>query len=185
MSDHPAASLPRLALRAGLLLCLLLVTACSGGTPDGQRAALPPAFADGVPEVSGDVVLTVTTAEDAQVDWDLDTLAMLDQQQLTIIEPFLDVELTFTGPLWADVLRASGIDLDAGDTIELVALDDYVAEIPTDDTTLDGAVLAHLVEGDPIAIEDGGPIRLVYPPDNPAAENANNWIWSIRTARVI
>ena len=169
--------------RVLIVLCLLALAACSA-EPTGGPAPLPSAFDAGVPEVTGDVVLTVTTVDDVEVDWDLDTLAMLEQQQLTIVEPFIEEEQTFTGPLWADVLRASGIDLDAGHTIELMALDDYVAEIPTDPATLDRAVLAHLVDGDPIPIEEGGPIRLVYPPDNPAAENANNWIWSIRTARV-
>ncbi len=184
MSDRPRAFGPAavvlLALVAGLLL-----TACSTGPGDEARPALPAAFDDGVPAATGEVVLTVTDAEGTTVDWDLDTLAMLDQQDLTIIEPFLDEEHTYTGPLWADVLRASGIDLDAGHEIELVALDDYVAEIPTDATTLDRALLAHLQDGEPMAIDDGGPIRLVYPPDNPASENANNWIWSIRTARVL
>ncbi len=185
MRERPDGRVGRLVRRTALLLCLLAATACAGGAAEGERAELPGAFDDGVPTVTGDVVLTVTDATDAAVDWDLDTLAMLEQQQLTIVEPFIEEEHTYTGPLWADVLRASGIDLDADHTIELVALDDYVAEIPTDAETLDRAVLAHLVDGDPIAIEDGGPIRLVYPPDNPASENANNWIWSIRTARVI
>ena len=170
--------------RVLLVLCSVAVAACSGGDSGLDVAPLPAAFADGVPAPTGPVVLTVTT-DDGVVDWDLATIGLLDQQDLTIIEPFVDEEHTYTGPLWADVLRASGVDLAAGRTVELVALDDYVAEIPTDATTLDGTLLAHLEDGESIPIARGGPIRLVFPPDNPAADNANNWIWSIRTARVL
>ena len=66
-----------------------------------------------------------------------------------------------------------------------MALDDYVAEIPTDAETLRGVLLAYLQDGEEIAIADGGPIRLIFPDDNPASENVNNWIWSVRSARVI
>lgn len=168
-----------------MLLVLLAAAACTS-TPEGsERAPLPAAFDDGVPAATDETVLTVTDEDGTTVPWDLATLAMLDQRQLTIVEPFLDEEHTYTGPLWADVLRASGVDLDAGHEVELVALDDYVTQLPTDATTLDRAVLAHLQDGAPIPISEGGPIRLVYPPDSPAADNANNWIWSIRAARVL
>lgn len=184
MSDHATSGPRRHRWAAVLVACLLALAGCAS-EDDGPRPALPSQFDDGVPTATGEIVLTVTTEAGDTVDWDLDTLAMLDQQQLTIVEPFIKEERTYTGPLWADVLRASGVDLDAGNEVELVALDDYVAQIPTDRTTLDRAVLAHLEDGQPLAIEDGGPIRLVYPPDNPASENDNNWIWSIRTARVL
>lgn len=168
-----------------LLIALVAVlVACGRGGDETGEAALPAAFDQGVPEPTGEVVLTITT-DGTTYDWDLATLGQLEQHDLTIVEPFLDVEHTYTGPLWRDVLRASGVDVDADREVELVALDDYVAEIPTDADTLDGVLLAHLEDGEPIAVADGGPIRLIFPLENPAAENVNNWIWSIRTARVI
>lgn len=178
MAERRCRSLRLLALS---LAFALAACAAAGG---GEELELPAAFDDGVPAPTGAVVLTVTS-DDGAVDWDIETLALLDQQTLTIMEPFLEVERTFTGPLWRDVLRAAGVDVDAGRSVELVALDDYVAEIPTDRDTLDGVVLAHLDEGEPIAIADGGPIRLIWPDDNDGRENANNWIWSIRRARVL
>lgn len=171
-------------LRSRLAATALAVAlaACSSGTT--EDAPLPSAFDAGVPAPTGDVVLTLET-DDATHDWDIATLELLEQFDLTIVDPFLDKEHTYTGPLWRDVLRASGVDVDAGRSVELVALDDYVAEIPTDAETLRGALLAHLDDGAPIPIEDGGPIRLVYPLDSAAADNDNNWIWSIRRGRVL
>lgn len=169
--------------RAALALAAVLALV---GCSSEQEAVLddgplPAAFDDGVPAPEGDVVLTIA-AGDATPDWDLATLGELEQHELTIVEPFLDEEVTFTGPLWSDVLRASGIDLEATTSVELVALDDFVADIPTDATTLDGLLLATAADGQPIDIADGGPIRLVYPDGNPTGENLNNWIWSVRSA---
>lgn len=172
-------------LRTALLTVALPLALGGCTTADAPTdAPLPAAFDQGVPEPSDDVVLTVST-DDASHDWDLGTLAALEQHDLTILEPFIDEEHTYTGPLWRDVLRASGVDVDAGREVELVALDDYVSELPTDAGTLRGVLLAHLEDGEEIPVADGGPIRLVFPDDNPARENVNNWIWSIRTARVI
>lgn len=166
-----------------LLVTLLVLAACSGTPPALPDAPLPAAFDSGVPAPTEEVVLTVTVGGESH-DWDLPTLGLLEQHDLTILEPFVDEEHTYTGPLWADVLRASGTDLAAADSAELVALDDYVADIPVGAETLDGLLLARLEDGDPIPIEAGGPIRLVFPPDNPAADNTNNWIWSLRHATV-
>lgn len=170
---------PRL-VPAALVFLLAACSTSGAGLPDEP---LPDAFADGVPEPSGEVVLTVTTT-DATHDWDHATLGLLEQHDLAIIEPFVEEEHTYTGPLWADVLRASGVDLGAAETAELRALDDFVADIPVTASALDGLVLARLEDGEQIPVADGGPVRLVFPPDNATGDNVNNWIWSIRHAAV-
>lgn len=182
MSESPLAS-RRLARTLAFLLVCVTAAGCAAAPATSDRAPLPDVFGDGVPAPTQDVVLTVVT-DDGDSDWDLPTLGLLAQQDLTIIEPFVDEEHTYTGPLWADVLRASGVDLDEGREVQLVALDDYVAEIPTDVDTLDGVVLASREDGEEIPVAAGGPIRLIWPPENPGAENNNNWIWSIRSAQV-
>ena len=165
------------------ILCALLFAACG---PDAStiaaRAPLPDSFDDGVPAPSGDVVLTVVPEGDAPVDWDIDALRMLPQQQLTLFEPFIDQERTFSGPLWWDVLRASGVE--PGRDVDLIALDDYTASLPADREVLAQTLLAVTDQGERIPIDAGGPVRLVYPDGDPLADNPNNWIWSIRRAEV-
>jgi hypothetical protein len=182
MSESSVAS-RRLARTLALLLVCATAAGCAASPATSGPTPLPDAFSDGVPAPTEQVVLTVVT-EDGDTDWDLSTLGLLAQQDLTIVEPFVDEEHTYTGPLWADVLRASGVDLDGGREARLVALDDYVAEIPTDVESLDGVLLASREDGEEIPIAAGGPIRLIWPPENPGAENNNNWIWSIRSARI-
>ena len=156
-----------------------VLAACSGGG-GLQAAPLPAAFDDGVPRPSGEVVLTVASP-DGRHDFDLATLGLLEQHELTVLEPFVEREHTYRGPLWADVLRAAGVPLDGRD-VELVALDDFVTDIPTDAAALDGLLLASTEDGRPIPIAAGGPLRLVFPPGNETGANLNNWIWSLRTA---
>lgn len=175
----------RAAVPAGCAAVVLALAlgACSSDAVPYPEEPLPTPLAQGVPEPTGEVVLSVTV-DDATHDWDLATLELLEQQDLTIFEPFVESEHTYTGPLFADVLRASGADLEASTTAQLVALDDFTVDLPVDGTTLDGLVLALLEDDERIPVARGGPIRLVFPPENPAGENVNNWIWSIRTASV-
>lgn len=179
---HNRRSTPRVQI-AVLALAVALTGCFSTSPPAVEWEPLPAAFDDGVPAPTGEVVLSVEV-DGTTHEWDLAALEALEQHDLTIIEPFIEEERTYTGPLWGDVLRASGVDLDEAHVAELVALDDFVADIPVEDDTLDGLLLARLEDGAVIPLEAGGPIRLVYPPDNPTGENANNWIWSIRRATV-
>lgn len=161
-----------------------LLGACTSAGPDAAGdAPLPAAFADGVPAPTGEVVLSITTDGDEAV-WDLATLELLEQHELSMVEPFVDVETTFTGPLWVDVLRASGIDTGGDADIELRAIDDYVIVLPTDATAIGGTLLATGDAGEPIPVEFGGPVRLVFPDDVALGDNLNHWIWSLRWGEV-
>jgi hypothetical protein len=166
------------------IVCVsLLLASCSA--PRGAEIALPAMFDDGAPAPTGLVVLTIEGAS-AAADWDLLTLGELPQIERTQLEPFVAGERTFQGPLFVDVLRASGIDVTDGSMteIDLVALDDFRATLPTDGDSLDGVMLATLDGGVPISLEDGGPIRIIFPDDNDLGDNLDNWVWSLRTGTV-
>ena len=163
------------------LVALLVLAACgSTDTVAATSAPLPEVFEEGVPDPAGDVLLTVDPLDGEPVDWDRAALELLPQRELTLFEPFIDEERTFTGPLWWDVLRASGVE--PGRDVDLVALDDYTASLPADPEVLARTVLALTDQGAPIPIDAGGPVRLVYPDGDALADNPNNWIWSIRRA---
>lgn len=179
-SSRPLLVLLALVLTVALAACSPTDTGPSGGVAPAE--ALPPAFDDGVPAPSGEVVLTLEVDDDV-VDWDLATLGQLPQHDLTVLEPFLKTEHTFSGPAWGDVLQASGVDLAAAPTMELVALDDYVSEVPTDAATLQGLLLATAQDGEAIPLAEGGPIRLVFDDGNQTGANRNLWIWSLRSGR--
>lgn len=173
----------RAATAAVALSTALTLVGCSE-TPDPTPVeSLPAAFDDGVPAPAGEVVLTLET-DDATVEWDLATLEELPLHELELFEPFVEEDLRFTGPLWIDVLRASGVELEEGRAVELVALDEYVSVVPADLDALEGVMLATREEGEAIPLERGGPIRLVYPPDNETGKNLNAWIWSIVSGEV-
>jgi hypothetical protein len=166
------------------IVCVsLLLPSCSAQR--GAEIALPAVFDDGAPPPTGLVVLTIEGAS-ATADWDLLTLGALPQIERTQLEPFVAGERTFQGPLLVDVLRASGFDVTDGSIteIDLVALDDFRATLPTDGDSLDGVMLATLDGGVLISLEDGGPIRIIFPDDNDLGDNLDNWVWSLRTGTV-
>ncbi len=161
----------------------LLLASCSSDAP--VDITLPAAFDDGVPEPAGEVILSIETAGVVS-EWDRQSLSELDQVERTQLEPFIQEVRTFRGPLLTHVLAASGVDVSAGSEaqIELIALDDFRATLPADASSLEGVMLATLDGGAIIPLEEGGPIRVIFPEENEVGENLNNWIWSLRSGVV-
>lgn len=68
-------------------------------------------------------------------------------------------EVTFTGVALTTVLER--FDVTAGE-IELIAINEYSVFLPVDDPTNEGAMLAYLMNGNPMTPRDKGPIWMVY-----------------------
>ena len=73
----------------------------------------------------------------------------------------------FVGPLLVDVMHAAGVT--AG-TLTLKALDDYSTLIPWDDLKRYGVILAHTQDGQRLNNQRWGPLWIIYPRDQNAAE---------------
>ena len=65
------------------------------------------------------------------------------------------------------------------------ALDDYHVTLPLAQLAASGAVLATRSGGRAIAIDEGGPVRLVFPGGTRLGRNSDNWIWSVDWIRVV
>lgn len=105
----------------------------------------------------------------------------LGMYQTTTPSPWEKGELTFAGPLLADVVDYLGL----GDepVIVLRALDGFTTDVPRKDW-LDGPVmLATRHDGKSLTRRSQGPTRLVYPQiDHPAFADPSykqRWIWLI------
>ena len=68
----------------------------------------------------------------------------------------------FEGPLGAALLDALGA---SGNTLHVVALDGYAADIPVQDFRDYPVILASRMNGEPMPVEDKGPLFIVYPFD--------------------
>jgi hypothetical protein len=160
-----------------------------------------PAFAGGpvLLTVTGAVENTNRGAVDPEIDklfafndvaferamaFDLDALNALPQATVTTDFPLGGPDVTFTGPLLADVLAAAGA---GGETVAVQAMDGYAVEAPVAEMTEKGAVVALTRDGRPLGIGDFGPTQIVFPRGERAdlAEMPDDWwIWQIFHIRV-
>lgn len=135
-----------------------------------------------MPTPADAVVLTVQGADQpnvgAEVQADISALESLGTSTITVHEPFLNKELEFTVVPLDDVLAAAGVAPDA--ELLWTALDDYQVHFTRCQLAAEGALLATRIEGAPIDIANGGPVRVVFvDPDGTLGRDTNQWIWSL------
>jgi hypothetical protein len=144
---------------------------------------------DAVPLPVGEPVLTVTgrialTNDTAVLRLDQATLDRLGLVLVSVYEPWVKQNMQFQGVWLADLIKLTRPDGNAR-TVHLTALDDYQIDLTMADVTAGGILLATRTgSGGPIAVEDGGPTRIVFVSGTPAGSSADQWIWSLASIDV-
>jgi len=172
----------------------LVVGAC-GGTVDEASPDVSVPFSADAPSgemvelsvPSGEIVLTIDGAGRPnvgdQVQLDIEGIESLGTATVTLYEPFLNADLEMTGVSVDTFLEAAGIGPD--DLIEWIAIDDYRVGYNRAEAAAENAILATRIDGEPIGIADGGPVRVVFPsPDGDLARDTTQWIWSLSRIEV-
>lgn len=166
------ALLPRrtaLALSLGLLI---------GATWNTVRA-------NDLAEPKGRVVLTIggkigQTNRGQEAVFDMAMLEALPQHSFTTRTPWYDKPVKFTGPRLSDLLAAVKAQ---GQTIRASAINDYTISIPTGDAA-HGVIVARLLDDQPMAVRDKGPLFVVYPFDSKAELRSSTYyersIWQLK-----
>ncbi|NNJ67759.1 MAG: hypothetical protein HKP54_06935 [Boseongicola sp.] len=113
----------------------------------------------------GDVLLTVTgaienTNADGAAAFDRSMIEALAQRDTTTKTPWFDTERTFSGPLGHAILDAVGA---TGKTLRIYALNEYSADVLTQDFRDHAVILATHIDGSVIRVRDKGPLFLIYP----------------------
>ena len=177
---------------AFIFVAMLAIVGCSSSEAAPAYDVVTPASinpGDGIPAPSGEVILTLTggmteTNAGDILEFDMETLEKLGLVKYTVKEPWLEVDVTFTGVLMSDLLKVTGVPSSAT-TTQLVALDDYQVEITTADIHKYPVLLATQADGKYMSIEHGGPTRIIFPyntyPELDPVSYTPLWIWSIRT----
>jgi hypothetical protein len=139
----------------------------------------------------GPVVLTISgrvlspNAGD-RAQFDMAMLERLPQTSFTTHTPWYAHARRFTGPLLRDVLAAAGA---RGKLLRASALNDYRADLPFDDAQRHELIVARLIDDQPMAVRDKGPLFLIYPFDaNPALRNAvyySRSVWQLTSIEVL
>lgn len=123
--------------------------------------------AEPLPAPRGEVVLTVSGAigghnTDDAAAFDLAMLQAMESVTVTTTTIWTDGEQRFTGVRLLTLLESLGA---GGKAIEANALNDYFTEIPAEDITRDGPIVAYAQNGSLLSVRDKGPLWIVYPYD--------------------
>lgn len=140
---------------------------------------------------AGPVVLTLTGRvrqpnAGATAQFDMTMLEKLPQTSFTTRTPWYAAARRFTGPLLRDVLAIAGAH---GTLLRIAALNDYKVDVPWADAQRHDLIVARLLDGQPMAVRDKGPLFMIYPfDDQPELRSAvyySRSAWQLKAIEVI
>jgi hypothetical protein len=193
-SSRGRRGLALLALTAGAALLVGCLPGAAGAPGPAYQTVSPAGrrVGDGIPVPQGETALTLsgaiaTTNEGAELRLDLATIDQFGLVQYTVVDPWQNRSMKFSGVLLADLLKYAGVAPSAT-SLHLVALDDYQADISLEDVRKWPILLATRVDDLRPAVVDGGPTRIVFPyhafPQIDTRVYNGQWVWSVKTIDV-
>ena len=133
------------------------------------------------PAAPNEIILTVSKGS-RKAEFAYSRLLKMKHSTISIYEPFLKKRQLFTVIKLESLFTFVGIA--GNDTVLTRALNDYRYSNLARKFLSANAYLAIKVNGEPIAYDQGGPIRLIYPDGSSWATNLDAWNWSLETIRV-
>jgi hypothetical protein len=184
------------ARQALLPLTLLVLTGACASPPStaavysvAREASLHPG--DAIPLPEGNAVFTITglvgvTNSDGAILMDMPTLESAGLVDYTVMDPFLNTEITYRGPLFSTLLDLWQASPEATN-LHVVALNDYTIDIPIGLVRDYPIVFAVQADGEYMPVADRGPAMIVLPYDDfefdrPASDAM--WIWQVKSIEV-
>jgi hypothetical protein len=128
------------------------------------------------PPAPDEVVLTITS--EASRDYTMQELQDRATTTITITEPFVNRKESFRGVPLADLFTENGLQADQ--QVATIALNDYRYTDSVEAFTTSDGLLAVSRDGVPIPMDQGGPIRIVFPEGTPYFTFLDAWNWSLR-----
>lgn len=163
----------------------LLVSGCSASGPAPEATSAAPSASATNPHGAAAIdplgedepVVTLDGGSAGTVELTLAELEALGTETVTLYEPFVKKTQTFTGVPLAALFDRAGISADQD--VDTIALNDYEYTANAGDLEASDGLLATQRDGSPIAYDQGGPIRLVFPDGTALAGNLDAWNWSL------
>lgn len=135
---------------------------------------------------AGPVILTISTADGAEMNFDLDMIDGLDQVVTVTETPWHDGAQEFSGPLVSDLLAPLGLSVGE---VRFIAVNDYAASMPWADIEAYPVILATRHNGETMSVRDKGPLFVIYPFDTyPELRNEVYFarsVWQVKAIQVI
>ena len=161
----------------------VVMTACSSSDSSSDTTVVSPVATDN-PYGAGLVDPPQPRESILQVDvrgvvtgFTLESLAELPATKVDLYEPFILTRSSFVGVSLADLFDSVGIK--AEDKIDTVALNEYRYANTAEKFTASDGLLAYEQNGEPIPMDRGGPVRIVFPDGTPLASVLDAWNWAL------
>jgi hypothetical protein len=133
------------------------------------------------PPAPDEIVLTLVGSR--TVELTMAELEALARREVTLVEPFVKATQTFRVVALAELLELAGIT--PRETVDTIALNDYRYRDGVRALLDAEALLAVERDGEPIPMDAGGPIRLVYDTASTYYGFLDAWNWSLRRVEVV
>ena len=132
-----------------------------------------------LPASAGDTILTIDggLAGQARIDMTIEDIEALGSASIVTKTPWHEQAVTFEGVPLATLLEKAGAK---GQTLSVVALNNYRSEVPVSDIADHGVILAYKQDGAYMPVSDKGPLFIVYPFD--ADPSLNDEVYYARSA---
>lgn len=163
-------------LLATLIIPLIVTTTAVEAAevnPYGGVAVKPPAPTE--------VIFTITNGKSVK-QYSMNSLKALKPTTITIYEPFVKKQQTFTVIPISTFAKQSGISPTA--TLKTIALNDYAYANTLKNFEKAKGYIAIARAGKPIPYDQGGPIRIVFPKGSVWAKFLDPWNWSLSSIEV-
>ena len=138
------------------------------------------------PSNAGQVVLTIDGAvAGGHVDMTLEQIEALGLEKIETTTPWHEGKVDFEGVPLQRLLEKVGAK---GADLVIVALNDYRTQVPVEDATKYGVILASRKDGQEMPVSDKGPLFVIYPFDKyPELRNEvyySRSAWQVRSITV-
>jgi hypothetical protein len=168
---------------ASIALVMLIGSAGCSEQPEATPTTIEENPYGGFPidaPASDEVVLTITGPQSR--DYTMGELIDQATLNVTILEPFVQRTETFQAIPLSDLFEQNGLKPD--DQVTTIALNDYRYTDSVQAFTSSEGMLAVGRDGAPIPMDEGGPIRIIFPEGTPYFTFLDAWNWSLRSLEI-
>ena len=158
------------AIAAFAILIGSTASAQAAGNPYGGTAVTPPAPTEVIFSITNGSILKTYSMND---------LKKMKPVSLTIYEPFVKKRQSFLAVPLSAFIKDAKIRSTA--KLSTIALNDYVYDNTLSNFLKAKAYIAIERSGKPIAYDQGGPIRIIFPTGSIWSKNLDPWNWSLRS----
>lgn len=172
-------------LGALIILALAGCTSSSANEPaESSPAATENPYGGFAVDAPGpdEIILTVIGPSETD-EYSISDLKDLAIDPISIVEPFLKQKQSFAGVPLATLFEAAGIK--GTDKVATIALNEYAFDDLASNFVASKGMLAIDRDGENIPMDQGGPIRIVFPSGSKYFDFLDAWNWSLRTIEVV